>query len=186
LCIARNFDLSLPASLIHAMDEVNTRCAWALMNDRLRLLTGNAPLMLDPTDGGEVLGEATDVFRYIDHNFERWSCNVVGPPTRETAVRVYEMARDGTLRDLFGGFGVALDSLVLTQAQIKQFAKRYREWLKKGGNGTFFLFATGQEFLVAAVYFFSDGHLGLRVRSLALERPFRARKQHRLVVKSSC
>jgi hypothetical protein len=29
--------------------------------------------------------------------------------------------------------------LSLTQAQIKQFVKRYPDWLKKGGNGTFFL-----------------------------------------------
>jgi hypothetical protein len=81
-----------------------------------------------------------------------------------------------------GGFGVALDSLALTQAQIKQFTKEHCDWLKKGGNGTFFLFRIGNEFLVAAAYFFSDGRLG--VRGLTLERVFRAQKWHRLVVKS--
>jgi hypothetical protein len=84
---------------------------------------------------------------------------------------------------LFGGFGAALDSLALTQAQIKQFAKYYCDWLKKGGNGTFFLFRVGDEFFVAAVYFFSDGRLGMRVRGLALDRVFRAQKCHRLVIK---
>jgi hypothetical protein len=154
------------------------------MNDRLRLLSGNEPLMLDPTDGQETLGQATAVFRYIDRNFERWNCNVAGPPAQETPVRVYEMASDSTFQQLFGGFGVALDSLALTQAQIKQFAQRYRDWLKKGGNGTFFLFKAGNEFLVSAVYFFSDGRLGVRVRDLTLERVFRAQKRHRLVVKT--
>ena len=55
--------------------------------------------------------------------------------------------------------------------------------MKKGGNGTFFLFKTGSEFFVAAVYFFSDGRLGVRVRDLTLERVFRAQKRHRVVVK---
>jgi hypothetical protein len=48
---------------------------------------------------------------------------------------------------LFGSFGIPIDSLVLTQAQIKQFATLYPNWLKKGGNGTFFLFKIGNEFL---------------------------------------
>jgi hypothetical protein len=155
-----------------------------MMNDRLLLLSGNEPVMLDPTDGLETLGEATDLFRYIDRNFERWNCNVLGPPTQGTVVQVYEMIRDSTFHELFGGFGVALDSLALTQAQIKQFAKYYPDWLKKGGNGTFFLFRIGDEFFVAAVYFFSDGRLGMRVRCLALDRVFRAQKCHRLVIKS--
>jgi hypothetical protein len=155
-----------------------------MMNDGLRLLSGNQQLMLDHTDGWETLGQATDVFRYIDRNFERWNCNVVGPPTKETPVRVYEMVRDSSFLELFGGFGVALESLALTQAQIKQFAKYYRDWLKKGGNGIFFLFEVGSEFFVAAVYFFSDGRLGIRLRDLALDRVFRAQKRHRLVAKS--
>jgi hypothetical protein len=110
------------------------------MNERLRLISGEEALVVDPADGRQTLGQATDVFRYIDDNFERWNCNIMGPPTKETAVRVYEMIRNSTFGELFGGFGTALDSLALTQAQIKQFAKHYRDWLQEGGNGTFFLF----------------------------------------------
>ena len=154
------------------------------MNDRLRPISGNEPLVLNPTDGQETLAGATDIFRYIDSNFERWNCNVIGAPTRETAVQVYEMVRDCTFQEMFGSFGVAVDRLALTQAQIKQFAKRYPNWLKKSGNGSFFLFKIANEFFVAAVYFFSDGRLGVRVRRLTLERIFRAQKRHRLVVKS--
>jgi hypothetical protein len=154
------------------------------MNDRLKLVSGNEPLLLGPTDGQETLADATDVFRYIDSNFERWNCRGDGPPTKETPVQVYEMVRDSTFQEMFGGFGVALERLVLTQAQIKQFVRRYFDWLKKGGNGTFFLFNAGKEFFVVALYLFSDGRLGARVRRLALERVFRATKRHRLVVKS--
>ena len=93
------------------------------------------------------------------------------------------MVRDSTFLALFGGFGVALESVALTQAQIKQFAKVYPDWLKGGGNGTFFLFENGAEFFVSAIYCFSDGRLGVRVRRVTLERVFRAQKLHRLVVR---
>ena len=154
------------------------------MNDCLKLISGKQPLVLGPADGQETLARATDLFRHVDSNFERWSCNVPGPPTSETPVQVYEMVRDGTFQEMFGGFGVALDRLALTQAQIKQFVRHYPGWLKQGGNGTFFLFKVGNEFFVAAAYLFSDGRLGARVRHLSLERGFRAAKRHRLVVKS--
>jgi hypothetical protein len=151
------------------------------MNDRLRLLTENRPLVLHSTDGQETLGQAADVFRYIDCNFERWNCDVAGPPTQETAVQVYEMVSNSNFQEMFGSFGLPLDSLALTQAQIRQFAMLYPDWLKKDGNGTFFLFKVVTEFFVAVTYFFSDGRLGVRVRNLALERVFRAQKRHRLV-----
>jgi hypothetical protein len=154
-----------------------------MIKANLRLLSGNELLLLDPTDGLEGLAEATDVFKYIDSNFHRWRFGP-GPPTADTPVRIYEMVKDCTFGDMFGGLGVGLDSLALTQAQIKQFARRHSDWLKKGGNGTFFLFEIGNEFFVAAVYFFSDGRLGVRVRDFTLERVFRAQKHHRLVVKS--
>jgi hypothetical protein len=153
------------------------------MNDPLRLISGNEQLVLDPADGQETLARATDVFRYIDSNFEHWSCDVAGSPTKGALVQVYEMVRDGTFQEMFGRRGVPLDRLALTQMQIRQFVKRYPDWLKKGGNGTFFLFKVGNEFFVAAVYLFSDSRLGARVRRLTLERVFRATKRHRLVLK---
>jgi hypothetical protein len=117
------------------------------MNDRLNLISGDELLMLDPTDGQETLAQATDVFRYIDRNFEDWKCNRVGRATKETQVQVYEMVRDATFQEMFGGFAAAVSRLTLTQAQIKQFVRRYPDWLKKGGNGTFFLFKVDTQFL---------------------------------------
>jgi hypothetical protein len=35
------------------------------MNERLKLISGQEPLVLDPTDGKETLGQSSDVFRYI-------------------------------------------------------------------------------------------------------------------------
>ncbi len=121
------------------------------MNDRLRLISRSEDLVLDQTDGRETLVEATDIFRYIDSNFKNWGCDVPGLPTKETPVRVYEMVTDSSFKEMFSGFGIELDSVSLTQAQIKQFVVRYPQWLKKGGNGTFFLTQVGSEFFIAAV-----------------------------------
>jgi hypothetical protein len=52
----------------------------------------------------------------FDHNFERWHCTIVEAPTKATAVQVYEMIRNSTFQELFGGFGATLDSLTLAQA----------------------------------------------------------------------
>jgi hypothetical protein len=154
------------------------------MNERLKLISGQEPLMLDSTDGQETLAGGTDLFRYIDSNLRRWSCDVTQPPTKETPIRVYEVVRDSAFGEMFGGFGVSLDSLTLTQSQIKLFARRYPDWLKKGGNGTFFLFKVGNEFFVAAIFLFLDGCLGVRARRVSLERVFRAQKRHRAVLRS--
>ena len=154
------------------------------MNERVTVIPGAERLVLSQTDGQETLGRAVDIFRYIDSNFRRWGCDVAGSATDECSVAVYEMAQDSTLQEMFSGFGIPLDQLALTQPQIRQFVLRYPQWLKRGGNGTFFLFKGGSEFFVGAVYFFSDGRLGVRVRDLTLARVFRARKHHRLVAKA--
>src|SRR5260370_29008562 len=70
-----------------AQKYLGNRCIQEIMNDRLRLLSGNEPLMLDHTDGWETLAQATDVFRYIDSNFKLWRCDVAAQPTKETAVQ---------------------------------------------------------------------------------------------------
>ena len=67
-----------------------------VMNDRLELISGEEPLVLDSDDGQETLSQATDVFRYIDSNFKRWHCDVAAPATNKNAVQVYEMVRDST------------------------------------------------------------------------------------------
>jgi hypothetical protein len=105
------------------------------MNKRLRLISGREQLILRPTDGNGTLARATDVFSYIDSNFKNWACDVEGQASEATAVQVCEMVENLTFHKMFGGFEAEAVHLSLTQAQIKQFVKRYSDWLKKGGNG---------------------------------------------------
>lgn len=148
----------------------------------LKLISADESLAVALSDGRKTIAQATDVFGYVDSNFKCSGCDVPGPPTGATPVRVYEMTRDGTFKELFGDFGVEIDRLAFTQAQILQFVQHHPHWLKRGGNGTFFLFKSGGEFFVAAVYLFADGRVGVRLRRFSLERVFRAKKRHRLVV----
>ena len=163
---------------MNVITSQNGRC----QNVRLKLISMNEPLTIGPSDGRETIAQATGLFSYIDSNFKRWGCDAPGFPTDETQTCVYEMAQDGTFMELFGDTRKDADGLALTQSQIICFVRRHPHWLKPGGNGTFFLFKSGHEFFVAAVYLFSDGRMGVRVRRFALERIFRAGRHHRLVV----
>jgi hypothetical protein len=41
------------------------------MSERLKLISGEEPIALGPTGGQETLAQASEVFRYIDCNFDR-------------------------------------------------------------------------------------------------------------------
>jgi hypothetical protein len=152
------------------------------VSERLKLISFNETLLIEPCDGRETIAGSSGVFSYVDSNFKHWGCDVQEPAAGETRLHVYEMARDGTFQELFSDFGVEVDGLSLTQVQITQFVKRYPYWLTPSGNGTFFLFKAGNECFVAVVYLFFDGRIGVRARRLSLDRVFRAGKRHRLVV----
>jgi hypothetical protein len=79
-----------------------------MRNNCLRPISGSRSLQLDPTDGQKMLAKATDVFRYIDSNFERWHCNLLARATTITAVQVYELGQDSTLQEMFDCFGVKM------------------------------------------------------------------------------
>lgn len=104
-----------------------------------------------PTKGDVTLAKADDVFMgWIDGYFKNWGTNVLGEDTDETAVDVYEMARDGNYQKLFGSLGDP-HRLCLTQGQIKEFCRSHRDVLLQEGYATFFLFAVNGEPFVAYV-----------------------------------
>lgn len=128
----------------------------------LKLLSGDTVITIGATDGTETLAEAGDVFTgWVDDDFKNWKTNKPGKATGETPVQVYEMAENADFAQIFGGFDRELDDLCLSQGQIKSFAANHRDWLRKDGYATFFLFKVGTEFFVAYVRVGSDGDLGV-------------------------
>lgn len=151
--------------------------------DRLKLISGAETLALSPTDGNEIIAEAGDLFKgYLDSDFVNWNTNVKGNPTEAQNVQVHEMTKDGTFEQIYGGLGTDLNALCLSQAQIIQFVKNHRKWLRTDGYGTFFLFKVGDEFFVALVHVFSVGRLDARVNRFSYDGVWIAESCSRFVV----
>ena len=147
-----------------------------------RLISGTEVITLNPTDGMETIAKAGSLFTGgIDSDFANYGCDVVVPATGKQNVAVREMIMNGTFAQIFGELG-KLDDLCLTQAQIIQFVKSHRKWLRKDGYATFFLFKIGNEFFVARVSFADDGRLEVGVRHLSDDYVWYAGSQHRMVV----
>lgn len=148
----------------------------------LKLISGNESLILDAVDGTETLAKAKDLFTYIDSDFRTYGVDEEGPMTEETAVAVYEMARDATFSQMFSSLSSDLNKQCLTQAQTKNFVRKYRNWLRAEGYATFFQFKSGDNFFVAFVDLFSGGELRVGVSRFEVSTVWNAGNRHRLVV----
>lgn len=148
----------------------------------LKLISGGESLLLDPTDGTKTLANAKDVFVWINSDFNNWGADEQGQPTVETTVDVYEMAKDATFLQMFSELNADVSKLCLTQHQIKNFVKKYRQWLRTEGYGTFFLFESSGVFFVADVRFDSDGELDVSVNHFEYSHVWYDEYRHRLVV----
>jgi hypothetical protein len=122
-----------------------------MRNEFLRLVSESEPLLLEPTDGSDVLMNERDLFNYIDPNFEDWGTGEKGPATGECPVEVYEMKAEGTFAQLFGSLSTDPRLLCLTQAQILSFVKVHGLLLRSKTFGTFFLFEFKGNLLIAAI-----------------------------------
>ena len=149
--------------------------------DRLKLISGAQKIVLKPTDGKETIYKAKDVFGWIDGDFRSYGCDVKSAPSEETAVQVYEMIKDGTFGELFGGFETDLNKLCLTQPQIIQFVKDHSKLLRTDGYGTFFLFRVKDEFFVAGVRR-DGGYWDVDARRLSDDGVWHAEYRRRVVV----
>ncbi len=148
----------------------------------LKLISGAETITLEPTDGKETMAKAGDLFRgFLDSDFENYGCNVKSKPTEKQNVAVREMIKDGDFRKIFGGLSDDLDSLCLSQAQIIQFVKNHRKWLRTDGYATLFLFKVDKDFFVARVNVNSDGNLEASVIRCSDVSAWIAERRYRVV-----
>lgn len=98
-------------------------------------------------------------------------------------VNVHEMTRDGTLKQLFESIGDP-HQLVLSQGQIVEFCRNYRDSLRQEGRGTFFLFEVNGKLLVPFVGVVG-GKLEADVHRFDFAGVWCAGSRHRLVVKQN-
>lgn len=148
----------------------------------LKLISGIETITIRAVDGQATIAKAGDLFTgWLDNDFVNYGTDVPGQATKEMPVQVFEMIKDGTFAQIFGGFGENLDRLCLTQAQIIQFVKDHSRWLHPEGWATFFLFKVNGEYFVAFVYR-GVGRLGVFACRLSYDHVWRAECRHRVVV----
>ena len=147
---------------------------------RLKRLFADRTIELRETDGKETLAEAKDVFKAgIYGATKRGVCKA----TAKVVLAVYEMVKDGTLQQVFGGFGENLKRLCWTESQIVAFCRDHHDLLRKDRYGTFFLFeGENGGFFVACVFTRDGGRLRLRVLPLEDGDVWGAISQLRFVV----
>lgn len=151
--------------------------------NNLVLLSGQESLLLDACIGADIItGSSKSPFDWVDKDFANYEANEPGVDTLETEVGVYEMSKDANFSNLFGSFGTDLEKLCFTTSQIKSFVKKFKNWLRTDGYGTFFLFKSYNKFFVARVYFVVAGELQVYVYSLEDDFVWNASSRHRMVV----
>ena len=136
---------------------------------------------LASTKGSVTIAEAKDVFSGdIDPNFQKWGTNVAGQDTETKAVEIHEMKNYGTFAQHFNSLGDPR-SLCLTQGQVVEFSRTYRDQLRQDGCSTFFLFEVKDKLFVALVLVHA-GKLSVSVRRFGNNLVWLADGHYRLVV----
>lgn len=131
-----------------------------------------------PTCLPHTIFDAKDIFTgWIDSDFKNYGLTS-DSSSEEKEIEVHELTENGTFKQIYDSLGRSLDSMVMTQGQIIEFAKKME---KSDPYSYFFLLKKGSEFFVARVRVFSDG---LRVFVGRLEDGYVwfAEYQHRIVV----
>ncbi|MDD2288843.1 MAG: hypothetical protein PHY55_08395 [Bacteroidales bacterium] len=153
----------------------------------LNVLYENEKIVLSALNGNRTIYNSREVFpSRVDPDFKNWDLNKKSKSTPETEVKIYEMVKNATFKDIFTSLSDDLDSLCLTQDQIIDFCVKYPERLRQDGYGTFFLFKKRRlfrrdKFFVVRVRVSSDG-LRVGVNHFDDASVWNADCRHRVVV----
>lgn len=131
----------------------------------LRLLSRNEELMIEALDGRTIITHAKKTFSVgIGSNFKNFGLNKPGEPTPEILLDVCEIITEGSkFSQIFMSLNHNLDKLVMTQAQIIRFCKKYCNWLSQGEESpTFFLIKNNHAYFVVFVRVHPDLSVGVR------------------------
>lgn len=156
----------------------------------LSLLYENEKIVLPALSGNRTIYGSKEVFSsHVDEDFKNWGLNKKSKSTPETEVKIYEMVKGATFKDIFTPLSDDLDSLCLTQDQIIDFCVKYLERLRQDGYGTFFLFKKRRlfrrdKFFVVDVDVYSNG-LRVYVNHFEDAHVWHPDYHHRVVVKLS-
>lgn len=136
-------------------------------------------ITIPQTDTEQVIAHASDVFSWIDPDFENWKTNVsVKGTTLPTTFDIYELTEDKTLAQIF----TDPKKQFMTQSQIIEFCKNHKDQLRDDGYGNLFLFKVDKKFFVVSVYVRSVGKLRASVRHLDNDSVWYTECRRRVVI----
>lgn len=134
----------------------------------LCLISDDGKIVIPETSGRETMADAQSIFTaHLDSDFE--NCKIGGPSDKRpaTPVRVFELVRNATWKNMFSSLSEDLGELALTGHQIREFCEKHKIWLHQGGHWTFFLLKEEDQFFVVRVRVYnSGGHLCANVDAL--------------------
>lgn len=106
----------------------------------LRLISGGQTLTLKALDGSRLICKAKKTFKsFLNADFVNWEINKPGIATPETTIDVHAMIANGTFLDIFRSLPGTWNQKCLSQDQVIEFCESLHDWLRQGGNATFFL-----------------------------------------------
>jgi hypothetical protein len=120
-----------------------------VQNEFLRPFNSEQNLIINRCDGSEIIAGSDELFNGIDSDFVNWGANERGVATSKTSVEMYELIKNATLAQMFGLISSDVNELCLTQHQIKNFIRKYRNWLWTDGCPVLVLFKSNNQFFVA-------------------------------------
>ncbi len=131
---------------------------------------------LESTKGTKLIRDARYVFSgYISSGFDEYIEK--SKATGRIQMNVSQMMEDSTFKDMFP----FPEKQLVTQEQIIEFCKNYKDLLRKDGYATFFLFKNKGEFFVARVGFGGDGRLEVGVSPFSSDGVWGAECQYLVV-----
>lgn len=132
-----------------------------------------------PKAKSRLIMSSSDVFTgWIDSDFRNYGLTE-DREAQKTKVAVHDLKEVGTFKEIFGSLTDNLESLVMTQGQVIEFAKT----IKKTDLYDYFFLLKGTtgEFFVARVIV-RAGRLEARVHRLSGDDVWNAEGRHRIVV----
>ena len=117
-------------------------------NHPLKCVSGKE-MTIPAQSGKERIADASDVFFYIDPDFQSLSDENEAVSTEETRIRMYETCENAKFTQIFASLSRDLDTLCFTQHQIKSIVQRHKNELGKAKKLSIFLFRDCDQYFVA-------------------------------------
>ncbi len=110
------------------------------LDNTLYLPIQDEEMYIEAVDGKETIADARDIFAFpLINQTSILSMSVSGNPSERLSVMPYEVLGEQKFEEMFLNLSSDFERLILGQAQIANFCRRYLTWIKNRNTPTVFL-----------------------------------------------